>query len=64
MFTQFSGQPQCFLTERQLIAELEAVGFIRDPDAPLTEYNRPRQAVVQSTVPVIYEGVFRRQVPR
>jgi SAM-dependent methyltransferase len=60
VFTQFSGQPQCFLTESQLIDELGAAGFDRDPDVPLTEYNRPRQgALAVGTVPVIYEAAFR-----
>lgn len=65
VFTQFSGQPQCFLTENELIAELESVGFVRAPGVPLTEYNRaPAHAIVKPTAPVIYEGVFRRRRPR
>lgn len=65
VFTLFSGQPQCFLTESELTAELDPVGFVREPGAPLTEYNRaPAHAVVKPTAPVIYEGVFRRRVPR
>lgn len=59
VFTQFSGQPQCFLTEAQLIAELGAVGFRREPDVPLTEYNRPQAGALRAQVPVIYEGLFR-----
>ena len=39
VFTQFSGQPQCFLTERQLVAEMGAAGFVPDAAVPLTEYN-------------------------
>jgi len=59
-FTQFSGQPQCFLTESQLIDELGAAGFERDPDVPLTEYNRPRPGALSvGTAPVIYEAAFR-----
>lgn len=65
VFTQFSGQPQCFLTEGELIAELAAVGFARESDLALTEYNRaPAHAIVKPTAPVIYEGVFRRRVLR
>ena len=30
VFTQFSGQPQCFLTESQLVSELGIVGFTPD----------------------------------
>lgn len=60
VFTQFSGQPQCFLTEIQLVAELEAVGFVPEPTFPLKEYNRPQAgSLVSATVPVIYEGIFR-----
>ena len=60
VFTQFSGQPQCFLTESQLIDELGAAGFARDPDVPLTEYNRPRPGtLLVGTVPVLYEAAFR-----
>jgi len=60
VFTQFSGQPQCFLTEEQLIGELAACGFDPDPSLPLRELNRPRKdALLTSTTPVIYEGLFR-----
>jgi SAM-dependent methyltransferase len=61
VFTEFSGQPQCFLTEPQLFAELEAVGFVPDAAVPLTEYNRPRPGSLQKTAgPAIYEAAFRR----
>jgi SAM-dependent methyltransferase len=60
VFTQFSGQPQCFLTESQLIDELDAAGFARDPDVSLAEYNRPRSRALKArTVPVLYEAAFR-----
>lgn len=60
VFTQFSGQPQCFLTESQLIDELGDAGFARDPGVPLTEYNRPRPGTLPGrTAPVIYEAAFR-----
>ena len=60
VFTQFSGEPQCFLTEAQLVAEMDAAGFTPDPAVPLTEYNRPRPgALMRSTAPVIYEAAFR-----
>ena len=60
VFTQFSGQPQCFLTEEQLVAELGDAGFTPDPGVPLTEYNLPRPgAVLTRTAPVIYEAAFR-----
>jgi len=61
VFTQFSGEPQCFLTEIQLIAELGRVGFAPDPSVPLREHNRPRAGTLCcGTTPVIYEATFRR----
>lgn len=60
VFTEFSGQPQCFLTHTQLISELGAAGFAVDAGVPLTEYNRPRPgALCAGKVPVIYEAAFR-----
>jgi SAM-dependent methyltransferase len=62
VFTQFSGEPQCFLTEPQLLAELGAAGFVPDPDVPLRELNRPRSGMLATAgTPVIYEAVFRRR---
>ncbi len=62
VFTQFSGQPQCFLTEAQLLTELADAGFILDPDEPVLEHNRLPAGVERLTrAPVIYEGVFRRR---
>jgi SAM-dependent methyltransferase len=60
VFTQFSGEPQCFLTEAQLRAELGRVGFTPDPDVPLREYNRPLPgSLMTGALPVIYEAAFR-----
>lgn len=59
VFTQFSGQPQCFLTEDEIVAELAAAGFTGDPSFPLRELNVPRGGLRTSAAPVIYEGVFR-----
>jgi SAM-dependent methyltransferase len=59
VFTQFSGQPQCFLTEEQLLAELAVAGFVTDPSYPVRELNRPPEGLRTSGAPVIYEGVFR-----
>jgi len=60
VFTQFSGQPQCFLTQEQLIAELADAGFSLDPAVPFSEYNKPRPGALQAgKVPVIYEAAFR-----
>ena len=59
VFTQFSGQPQCFLTEEQLVSEMGAAGFVREPSVPIREYNRPGPGALPTGAPVIYEGVFR-----
>jgi ubiquinone/menaquinone biosynthesis C-methylase UbiE len=58
VFTQFSGQPQCFLTAEQLVTEMGAAGFLLD-QSTLRELNRPQGALRTSGAPVIYEGVFR-----
>jgi SAM-dependent methyltransferase len=61
VFSQFSGEPQCFLTEPQLLAELRAGGFVPDRDVPLRELNRRCSGTLSTTgTPVIYEAVFRR----
>jgi ubiquinone/menaquinone biosynthesis C-methylase UbiE len=60
VFTQFSGQPQCFLTEAQLVSEMAEAGFERETSVPLSEYNRPGPGALPTGAPVIYEGVFRR----
>jgi hypothetical protein len=60
VFTQFAGEPQCFLTEEELVAELLRAGFEKDPPGPLTEYNRPVPGRnLARGGPVIYEGTFR-----
>jgi ubiquinone/menaquinone biosynthesis C-methylase UbiE len=56
--TQFSGQPQCFLTAEQLVAEMQAGGFAVDPSHPLRELN-VRPGALPTGGPVIYEAVFR-----
>jgi SAM-dependent methyltransferase len=61
VFTEFSGQPQCFLTEDQLVSELRVAGFMPDPGVPLRELNRPQPgALPAGRAPVIYEAAFRR----
>jgi ubiquinone/menaquinone biosynthesis C-methylase UbiE len=60
VFTQFAGEPQCFLTEGELVEELLRAGFEKDPPGPLTEYNRPIPGrTLTRGGPVIYEGTFR-----
>lgn len=57
VFTQFAGEPQCFLTEAQLLSEMAAAGF--EPSGPLREHNRPLPGQLNRGGPVIFEGVFR-----
>jgi ubiquinone/menaquinone biosynthesis C-methylase UbiE len=60
VFTEFSGQRQCFLTAEQLVSELTAAGFAPDPSLPLRELNRPKAGALRTgSAPVIYEGAFR-----
>lgn len=59
VFTQFSGQPQCFLTEEQLVAEMASAGFSLEPAVPLSEYNRRAPGSLAAAAPVIYEAAFR-----
>ena len=61
VFTEFAGEPQCFLTEAQVIAELGAAGFERDGGVPLRELNRPTRQLTVPSGPVIWEGTFRRR---
>jgi hypothetical protein len=61
VFTQFSGNPQCFLTDEQLIAELGDAGFVADPRVPLAEHNRAGASMLRMpAIPVIWQGGFRR----
>jgi ubiquinone/menaquinone biosynthesis C-methylase UbiE len=62
VYTQFSGEPQCFLTGSQLLEEMAMAGFHPDPVLPLTEHNRrpPNALPGARTGPVIYEALFRR----
>jgi SAM-dependent methyltransferase len=59
VFTEFSGEPQCFLTGGQLVEELQEAGFIPDSSVPVTEHNRLRPGALRTGAPVIYEGSFR-----
>jgi SAM-dependent methyltransferase len=59
VFTEFSGQPQVFLTAGQLLEELAAVGFVPDPAVALTEHNVPPPGALRApSGPVIYEAAF------
>ena len=57
VFTEFSGDPQCFLTEAQLLSEMSSAGF--EPLGALIEHNRPGSGQLHHGGPVIYEGMFR-----
>lgn len=61
VFTQFNGEPCCFLNEDEIVRELAHAGWVREADEPLTEYNRPATPrLVTQGPPVLYEGTFRR----
>jgi SAM-dependent methyltransferase len=60
VFTQFSGSPQVFLTEDQLIEELGTAGFVPDQALPLRQLNVPAPGQIRSAgTPVIYQAGFR-----
>jgi SAM-dependent methyltransferase len=60
VFTEFSGEPQCFLTADQLVEELGRAGFTPMPEWPLRELNQRRPGeLMTGGPPVIYEGGFR-----
>ena len=60
VFTGFSGEPQCFLTEEQLVSELAAAHFVLDGAVLLRAHNVPRPGSVRTgNVPVMVEAAFR-----
>lgn len=62
VFSSWNGEPQCFLSEDEIVGELGRAGFERDGNGPLTEYNLPRPGSLRAGgPPVIYEGTFVRQ---
>ena len=62
VFSSWNGEPQCFLTEEEIIAELARAGFVRDVPGPMTELNAPRRGEIRSGgPPVILEGTFVRR---
>ncbi len=61
VFSSWNGEPQCFLTETEILAEMASAGFVRDGSGPLTEHNRPRPGEIRSGgPPVIFEATFVR----
>ena len=62
VFSSWNGEPQCFLTEEQIVRALAQAGFDRDEAGPLTEYNVPHAGrIPTSGPPAIYEGTFTRR---
>ena len=61
VYTEFAGEPQCFLTGEQIVEELGAAGFEPDGAVPLRELNRSTRQLTASSGPVIWEGTFRRR---
>jgi SAM-dependent methyltransferase len=65
VFSTWNGEPQCFLTEAQIVLELSAAGFARDRAGPMAEYNvRPPAARGPGGPPAIHEGTFVRDAER
>ena len=59
-YSEFSGQPQTFLTRGQLVTELERVGFVLDDTIPFEEHNLPPEGTVHALrTPVLLEAAFR-----
>lgn len=60
VYTQFSGQPQCFVTREQLLEEMARAGFVPDERVPFTEHNLPAADAIHAVrAPVIFEAAFR-----
>jgi ubiquinone/menaquinone biosynthesis C-methylase UbiE len=61
-YTEFSGQPQTFLTRAQLVDELTRTGFDLDTSIPFEEHNTPPAGTVHALrTPVLLEAAFRFQ---
>jgi SAM-dependent methyltransferase len=59
-YTEFSGQPQTFLTKNQLVDELGRVGFVLDDAIPFEEHNSPPAGATHALrTPVLLEAAFR-----
>lgn len=60
-YSCWNGEPQCFLSEEEILELLGEAGFVRDAPGPLTEYNVPRPGELRAGgPPVIFEGTFVR----
>lgn len=63
VFTQLSGQPQCFVTRAQLLDELANAGFMPDDSVRLIERNLPPPGRAYAMRgPVTFQAAFRRSV--
>ncbi len=63
-YTEFSGQPQTFLTKEQLVDEMARAGFVVDDGIPFAEHNRPPEGTVHALrTPVLLEAAFRFAAP-
>lgn len=59
VFSSWNGEPQCFLTEAEIVDELARAGFRRAVAGPLAEYNVAAPGMQrQGGPPAIYEGTF------
>lgn len=58
VFTQFSGEPQCFVTWPDLVERLAGAGFVSDPRWPGREINAPAGRL-HAHAPILLEGGFR-----
>jgi SAM-dependent methyltransferase len=59
VFTDFSGEPQVFLTLEQLLVEMRAAGFEPDTSFPIQELNLPPAGQTRiGGAPVIFEAAF------
>lgn len=63
VFSSWNGDPQCFLTEAEILDELARAGFRRASPGPLTEYNAPAPGMHRrGGPPATFEGTFVRGV--
>lgn len=63
-YTEFSGQPQTFLTKEQLVDEMARAGFVLDNGIAFEEHNRPPEGTVHALrTPVLLEAAFRFVTP-
>ena len=65
VYSSWNGEPQCFLTEEQLLDELGRAGFRRATPGPLAEYGVPLPGMHRKGgAPATFEGTFVLGDPR